>query len=116
KLMIRYCQYCGSWLGDELVFNKKILTEEDKFIFQNYKELLANSTKQAIYPTRVFISNFLIILMKKLDIKSVLKLSNILELNPATVNSWVKGKYHPSIENLLKIARKIGLTIYEMIN
>lgn len=115
ELMVGYCQYCGSWLGGELVFNKEILTEEDIFIFQNYKELLANSSKQSIYPTRVFISNFLNRLMKKLDIKSVAKLANILELNSATVNSWVKGRRHPSSESLLKIGRKIGLTIYEML-
>ncbi|MFD2655508.1 TniQ family protein [Gracilibacillus thailandensis] len=115
KLMVGYCQYCGSWLGDNLVFNKKNLTEEDTFIYQNYKELLANSSKQSIYPTRVFISNFLNRLMKKLDIRSVAKLANILELNPGTVNSWVKGRRQPSSESLLKIARKIGLTIYEMI-
>lgn len=115
ELMVGYCQYCGSWLGDELVINKETLTEKDIFIFQNYKELLANSSKQPIYPTRTFISNFLNRLMKKLDIKSVAKLANILGLNSATVNSWVKGRRHPSSESLLKIARKIGLTIYEMI-
>lgn len=114
-LMVGYCQYCGSWLGDNLVFNKKNLTEEDKFIYKNYKELLANSSKQSIYPARVFISNFLNRLMKKLDIKSVAKLANILELNPATVNSWVKGRRQPSSESLLRIACKMGLTIYEMI-
>src|SRR5699024_8991156 len=52
ELMVGYCQYCGSWLGDELVINKETLTEKDIFIFQNYKELLANSSKQPIYPTR----------------------------------------------------------------
>ncbi|MEN1969719.1 TniQ family protein [Lentibacillus sp. N15] len=116
NLIVGHCQYCLKWLGESNSNENKILSEDQKNVLKNYKQLFEVSPSLRSFPNKNCISNVLQKLEKQLEFESLLQFSKFLGVNYSGMFYWVKNKRNPSPEKLLHIANKLSCTIYEMIS
>lgn len=114
--LVGYCSYCFTWLGEtnNLIF-KEPLTEEEKFININYQQLIAKSPELNFFPTKLTVGPLLTRIKEKLGFNNFNEMSRFLGVEKSKFSYWVNNKYMPTNNALLKIARKINTTIFDLI-
>lgn len=118
NMILGYCQYCFIWLGDTTNANfqeRTLLTNDEKFIIKNYKQLIEMAPKLKYFPIKNTITNKLKKIKEDLGFSSMTKFSNFLDINNPTVWTWINGQSLPSPEKILQIVKKINYTTFEMI-
>lgn len=116
SLIVGHCQYCMKWLGESSPNEDKILSEDQKFITENYKQLFEVAPSLKLFPNKTYLGNLLQRLREHLGFDSILQFSKFLEVNNTQMFFWLNNKSSPSPEKLLHIAKKLNCTIYDMIS
>jgi hypothetical protein len=111
-----HCQYCFTWLGNCNNFiEREPLTENERFVTDNYKQLIQKQSELDNFPTREFISDLLIKIQDDIGFKSSSEFARFLEVNKERLHTWIRRKNTPNVEGLINIANKLNLTIYNVI-
>lgn len=115
SLLVGHCQYCLKWLGEPSSYENKILSEDQKFILKNYKQLFEVAPSLKVFPNKNYIGNRLKKLIGQIGLNNGQQFSKFLEVNNAQMFCWLNNKSGPSPEKLLHIAKKLNCTIYDII-
>ncbi|MFC0416996.1 TniQ family protein [Cytobacillus solani] len=115
RLEVGRCQYCRAWLGDTGDSSvKDPLSDKEKFINLNYMQLIETGPSLEYYPTKGSFGYRLNQIKTSLGFKSTAEFAEYLGFPQTTVWGWINNKYVPTHENLLKTARKLNTTIYDI--
>ena len=114
RIIVGYCQYCGSWLGDKTSFQKEPLTEIEKFSALNYKELIENTCMLKFFPSKIFISLLLKRAIKEGGFTSFKSLARYLNISFSSFDNYLYCRNIPDKYNLIKIVSKLNSTIYKL--
>ncbi|MCM3358646.1 TniQ family protein [Psychrobacillus sp. MER TA 171] len=114
RIIVGYCQYCGSWLGEKVI-QKGSLTEMEKFIVLNYKQLIENTSMLKYFPSKNFISLFLKKMVEEGGGTSIRSLARYLNINSSSFYNYLYGRNIPDKYYLIKIVSKLNSTVYELI-
>lgn len=116
SLIVGHCQYCLKSLEENSSDEKEILTEHQKFIIKNYKQLFEVAPSLQDFPSKNFLGNLLQKLKVQLGFDSMQQFSKFLKVNNTQMSFWFKNKSSPSPEKLMHIAKELNCTIYDMIS
>lgn len=116
KIMNGHCQHCGIWLGEQKNITKVMLTSEEKYNFTTFKELIKYAPHLCSFPSKTFVSIFLSNCLKELGFKSKSEFARFLGTNLEILTKWIRNTRHPNVNSLLKISKKMNVTIYQMID
>lgn len=117
NLKVGHCQYCHTWLGEGASSrNCEPITRDEKFIMDNYKQLIEKAPELISLPIRYNISNVLLKIKEGLGFSSISKMSKFLEVNNPTLCTWINNQSLPTPKSLLGIAVKVQCTLFEMIS
>jgi transcriptional regulator with XRE-family HTH domain len=113
--VVGYCQYCFTWLGDDLP--EKItepIPELEAFITENYKLLIEKSVSATNLPTKKSISLALSKVMDSLNINNT-NFAKLLGVNVSTLSGWLHNSRRiPSTDSLIKVAWTLNCKIYDL--
>ena len=116
KILNGYCQYCGTWLGEQKDVTKGILTSEEEYKLKTFKELIMHAPYCSSFPSKKLYSSFLSKCINELGFESKRKFAQFLEVRDDILINWSRGARYPNVSSLLKVLGKMNLTIYQMIN
>ncbi|WP_170287567.1 TniQ family protein [Aquibacillus halophilus] len=113
--VVGYCQYCFTWLGDDLPRKiTKPLPELESFIMENYKLLIEKSFSATSLPTKKSISLALSKVMNSLKISNT-NFAKLIGVGDSTLSSWLHNRSIPSKDNLIRVARTLNCNIFDLI-
>ena len=115
RYIVGTCQHCGSWLKKKKKEYEAGISDEERFIIKNYKQLIESTGNVNFYPSKGFISSFLERVRKQLGFNSNHKFSIFLGYASSTMSDWISSKYVPSPQTLIHIMSKLNTTIYQII-
>lgn len=113
KYRAGYCQYCSSFLGQDMNYCKGILTKDDEFILFNYRELLSKTNGKS-FPTKIALSIILKKIIKEAGFINMTDLARYIGYKPERVFNWIRDNHLPSFKVVIDIAQKLNLSIYEL--
>ncbi|WP_181280551.1 TniQ family protein [Aphanothece hegewaldii] len=127
RSQVGHCSRCEAWLGshnneqtsstdDDL--SSSILKNIDWEIWKtvNTGELLALSSKLAIFPSKEIIAKNLIIYARKITQGNLAVLARQLQIPKNTFWLWCQGKNQPTLEALLKICYCLKISLWDFLN
>ncbi|MEQ2528861.1 TniQ family protein [Bacillaceae bacterium CLA-AA-H227] len=116
KYQVGYCQHCGFWLGECIKhIERDTISEEERFIINNYKELIEFAPTLSWYPNKLFSSFLLNKIKNELGFSSKRELVRFLDYNYETALQWINGENIPSSQTLLRISKRLNTTLYKLI-
>jgi hypothetical protein len=111
-----HCQFCFTWLGNcDNITKGEPLTENERFVMHNYKQLIQKQSELDNFPTREFISDLLFKVQDDIGFISSSEFASFLEVNKERLHSWIRRKITPNVDGLINIANKLNSTIYNLI-
>ena len=100
NLQLGFCPYCQSWLGEDENVSICELTQEEQFIYLNYKQLIQESPKLKHFPSANFLSMYLNKVKGKLNIKSKMEFSEMLDITYVSLSRWMNNSFQPNRRNV----------------
>jgi transcriptional regulator with XRE-family HTH domain len=118
-----YCSKCKTWLGifsDVNLSNNKTLNEKEwqiqKWIIQAIGELIAAAPRLPFSPDEKIIAKAFSNYITKLSQGNIAAFARLLNIPKNTVWMWCNGKALPSMDIIVKIYPKLGISLLDSLN